>query len=83
VARRRDVNDHQPMRWLRRRCPGVNSPVGARTEKAAVSTSRSAVPRRFVAQNETALAELLAPDLSGLDLVALMVDAPAHPSAPA
>jgi transposase-like protein len=49
-------------------------PVGARTEKAATSTSRSAVSRRFVAQTETALAELLAADLSGLDLVALMVD---------
>jgi putative transposase len=32
------------------------------------------VSRRFVAQTETALAELLAADLSGLDLVALMVD---------
>ena len=30
--------------------------------------------RRFVAQTETALAELLAADLSGLDLVAFMVD---------
>ena len=30
--------------------------------------------RRFVAATETALAELLAADLSGLDLVALMVD---------
>jgi transposase-like protein len=49
-------------------------PVGARTEKAATSTSRSAVSRRFVTQTETALAELLTADLSGLDLVALMVD---------
>jgi putative transposase len=49
-------------------------PVGARTEKAATSTSRSAVSRRFVTQTETALAELLVADLSGLDLVALMVD---------
>jgi putative transposase len=49
-------------------------PVGTRTEKAATATSRSAVSRRFVAQTETALAQLLAADLSGLDLVALMVD---------
>ena len=49
-------------------------PVGARTEQAATSTSRSAVSRRFVAQTQTALAELLAADLSGLDLVAFMVD---------
>ena len=49
-------------------------PVGARTEQAATSTSKSAVSRRFVAATETALTELLAADLSGLDLVALMVD---------
>ena len=34
-------------------------PVGARTEQAATSTSRSAVSRRFVAQTETALADCL------------------------
>jgi len=49
-------------------------PVGARIEQAATATSKSAVSRRFVAATETALAELLAADLSGLDLVALMVD---------
>ena len=49
-------------------------PVGAGTEKAATATSRSAVSRRFVAQTQTALAELLAADLSQLDLVAFMVD---------
>jgi transposase-like protein len=49
-------------------------PVGARTEQAATATSRSAVSRRFVAQTETALAALLAADLTSLDLVALMVD---------
>jgi hypothetical protein len=49
-------------------------PVGARTEKAATSTSKSAVSRRFVAQTETALAQLLAADLSQLDLVAFMVE---------
>src|SRR5450756_1536560 len=38
------------------------------------SPDRSAVSRRFVAAPETALADLLAADLSGLDLVALMID---------
>jgi len=49
-------------------------PVGARVEQAATATSKSAVSRRFVAATETALAQLLAQDLSELDLVALMVD---------
>src|SRR3954470_1287594 len=57
-----------------RRYPVGLEPVGARTETAATSTSRSAVSRRFVAQTETALAALLSADLSGLDLVAFMVD---------
>ena len=39
-------------------------PVGARTETGRHGTSRSAVSRRFVAQTQTALAELLAADLS-------------------
>jgi putative transposase len=49
-------------------------PVGTAVEQAATGTSKSAVSRRFVATTERALAELLAADLSGLDLVALMVD---------
>jgi putative transposase len=49
-------------------------PVGAGIEQAATATSKSAVSRRFVAQTQTALAELLAADLSQLDLVAFMVD---------
>jgi putative transposase len=49
-------------------------PVGTRVERSATATSKSAVSRRFVAATETALAELLAADVSGLDLVALMVD---------
>jgi len=49
-------------------------PVGSPVETGARSTSKSAVSRRFVAATETALAELLGADLSGLDLVALMVD---------
>jgi transposase-like protein len=49
-------------------------PVGGQVEKISSSTSRSAVSRRFVAATETALAELLCSDLSGLDLVCLMID---------
>ena len=49
-------------------------PVGSRADQASSGTSKSAVSRRFVAATERALAELLAADLSGLDLVALMVD---------
>ena len=49
-------------------------PVGQRVEQSARATSKSAVSRRFVAATETALADLLAADLSGLDLVALMID---------
>jgi transposase-like protein len=49
-------------------------PVGERTEDASKAKSRSAVSRKFVAMTETALSELMAGDLSGLDLVALMVD---------
>jgi transposase-like protein len=49
-------------------------PVGRGVEAGATATSRSAVSRRFVAATETALADLLARPLGGLDLVALMVD---------
>jgi putative transposase len=49
-------------------------PVGSGVERTATGTSRSAISRRFVAATEHALAELLAADLSGLELVALMVD---------
>jgi transposase-like protein len=49
-------------------------PVGQAVEATATSTSRSTVSRRFVALTERALAEMMAADLSGLDLVALMVD---------
>jgi hypothetical protein len=57
-----------------RRYPVGLEPIGARTEHAATATSKSAVSRRFVAATETALATLLSADLTGLDLVALMVD---------
>jgi transposase-like protein len=49
-------------------------PVGSRVAQDATGTSKSAISRRFVAATERALAELLAADLSTLDLVALMVD---------
>jgi transposase-like protein len=57
-----------------RRYPVALEPVGDRVEADARSTSRSAVSRRFVAMTETALADLLTADLSGLDLVAIMID---------
>jgi putative transposase len=50
------------------------APVGSAVTARSRGTSRSAVSRRFVAATETALAELMAGDLSALDLVALMVD---------
>jgi hypothetical protein len=49
-------------------------PVGEQVQKASSATSKSAVSRRFVAATQTALADLLAADLTGLDLVVLMVD---------
>ena len=49
-------------------------PVGTQAEKESRSTSKSAVSRRFVAATESALAGMLGADLSGLDLVALMID---------
>ena len=49
-------------------------PVGVEVDKVSSSKSKSAVSRRFVAATERALGELMSADLSGLDLVALMVD---------
>jgi putative transposase len=57
-----------------RRYPAGLEPVGTVVDQTASGTSKSAVSRRFVAATEHALADLLAADLSGLDLVALMVD---------
>ena len=57
-----------------RRYPIGLEPVGQKVEASARSTSKSAVSRRFVAATETALGELLSAELSGLDLVALMID---------
>jgi putative transposase len=57
-----------------RRYPAGLEPVGTQVAQAAWSTSKSAVSRRFVAATEHALADLLAADLSTLELVARMVD---------
>lgn len=58
----------------RRYAPAGLEPVGDKVTESASSTSKSAVSRRFVAQTETALAQLLSADLSALDVVAFMVD---------
>jgi putative transposase len=57
-----------------RRYPVGLEPVGQQVAETSSATSKSAVSRKFVAMTETALAELLSQDLSGLDLVALMID---------
>jgi len=57
-----------------RRYPVALEPVGHDITAESKSTSKSAVSRKFVAMTQTALADLLAQDLSGLDLVALMID---------
>jgi putative transposase len=57
-----------------RRYPAGLEPVGAQVEATTSGTSKSAISRRFVARTEHALGELLAADLTSLDLVCLMVD---------
>lgn len=57
-----------------RRYPVGLEPVGEAVQDRSRSTSKSAISRRFVAMTETALADLLAADLTGLDLVAVMID---------
>jgi putative transposase len=57
-----------------RRYPAGLEPVGTGVASTASGTSKSAISRRFIARTEHALAELLAQDLTTLDLVALMVD---------
>jgi putative transposase len=57
-----------------RRYPAALEPVGAQVTAESGSTSKSAVSRRFVAMTQTALTDLLGKDLSGLDLVAIMID---------
>ena len=57
-----------------RRYPVGLEPVGQQVDESCSATSKSAVSRKFVAMTETALAKLLSRDLSGLDVVALMID---------
>ena len=57
-----------------RHYPAALEPVGEQVGRDATATSKSAVSRRFVAMTENALADLLAADLSELDLVAMMID---------
>ena len=57
-----------------RRHARTAEPVGEQVGTTAKSTSRSAISRRFVRQTETALAELMARDLSGEDIKVLMLD---------
>jgi putative transposase len=52
----------------------VAEPIGETLEAAARGDSRSAVSRRFKTATEAKLAELLARDLSGLDVGAMMID---------
>lgn len=58
---------------LTRRYPVALQPVGTQVERDAKSTSKS-VSRMFVARSATALTDLLTADLTGLDLVAIMID---------
>jgi len=57
-----------------RRHVQAGEPVGVAVAEQATATSRSAVSRRFIAATKTALAELLARDLTPLDIKVLMVD---------
>ncbi len=57
-----------------RRYPVGLEPVGETVRERARSTSKSAVSRKFVAMTEHALADLLAVDITDLDLVAIMID---------
>ncbi len=49
-------------------------PVGQAVEAKSRGTAKSAISRRFVAATQHALDELMTKDLSGIDLVALLVD---------
>jgi putative transposase len=53
---------------------GLEPPMGEAISAKTRSVSKSAVSRRFVAATESALAELMSADLTGLDLAAVMVD---------
>jgi putative transposase len=57
-----------------RRHARVGEPVGEQVSDTSKSTSKSAISRRFVRQTQTALAELMARDLSGEDIAVLLLD---------
>jgi putative transposase len=57
-----------------RRHTQAAEPVGAAVERAASATSKSAISRRFVAQTAKALEELLARDLSDVQVAGLLLD---------
>jgi putative transposase len=57
-----------------RRHTRIGEPVSEKVSGTEKSTSRSAISRRFVRQTETALAELMARDLTELDIKVLMLD---------
>src|SRR5947207_1889117 len=57
-----------------RRHTAAGEPVGQQVQQQATATSRSAVSRRFITATKTALAELLARDLTDLHIKVLMVD---------
>jgi putative transposase len=57
-----------------RRHARIAEPVGKDLLASATATSRSAVSRRFVKATETALAQLLARDLSEHDIKVLLID---------
>lgn len=57
-----------------RRHARVGEPVGVVVESEAKATSKSAISRRFVRQTQTALAELMARDLTSEDITVLLLD---------
>jgi putative transposase len=57
-----------------RRHARIGEPIGKAVLEAASSTGRSAVSRRFVKETETALADLLARDLTQEKIKVLMLD---------
>jgi putative transposase len=57
-----------------RRHVRTGEPVGEKVSGTEKSTSKSAISRRFIKQTETALAELMARDLTELDITVLMLD---------
>ena len=57
-----------------RRHARIAEPLGEAVLETATSTGRSAVSRRFVKETETALAELLARDLTDQQIKVLMLD---------